>query len=195
MKTFKQYLMENVKEYKFRIKYAGELTDAQLDRLEMAVGKYNLKDMSKPKVTPIQEHPMDFQTLKNSEVSILDVTVSYPTTVEMLRNELVEYAGMHGSHLIVLNPNDPGEIAREQNLEEQGKEYETRLLNPELTNKEEIKADEHFGDKYNENLLKDLANNKETPEYSLAEKYAEEVEKKMKPSKSPVAKKGKEIKI
>tara|TARA_B100000886_G_scaffold339556_1_gene305393 strand:+ start:570 stop:1157 length:588 start_codon:yes stop_codon:yes gene_type:complete len=195
MKTFKQYLMENIKEYKFRIKYAGELTDGQLDRLEMAVGKYNLKDMSKPKVTPIQEHPMDFQTLKNSEVSILDVTVSYPTTVEMLRNELVEYAGMHGSHLIVLNPNDPGEIAREQNLEEQGKEYETRLLNPELTNKEEIKADDHFGDKYNENLLKDLASNKETPEYSLAEKYAEEVEKKMKPSKSPVAKKGKEIKI
>ena len=192
MKTFKQYLMENMKEYKFRIKYAGELTDAQLDRLEMAVGKYNLKDMSKPKVTPIQEHPIDFQTLKNSEVSIIDIAVTYPTTVEMLRNELVEYAGMHGSHLIVMNPSDPNEIAREKNLEEQGKDYETKLLNPELT--DDVKADEHFGDKYNENLLKDLANNKETPEYSLAEKYAEEVEKKMKPSKSPVAKKGKEIK-
>ena len=192
MKTFKQYLMENIKEYKFRIKYAGELTDAQLDRLEMAVGKYNLKDMSKPKVTPIQEHPIDFQTLKNSEVSIIDIAVTYPTTVEMLRNELVEYAGMHGSHLIVMNPNDPNEIAREKNLEEQGKEYETRLLNPEL--KDDTKAEEHFGDKYNENLLKDLAKNKETPEYSLAEKYAEEVEKKMKPSKSPVAKKGKEKK-
>ena len=84
------------------------------------------------------------------------------------------------------------EIAREKNLEEQGKDYETKLLNPELT--DDVKAEEHFGDKYNENLLKDLANNKETPEYSLAEKYAEEVEKKMKPSKSPVAKKGKEIK-
>ncbi|MBL18205.1 MAG: hypothetical protein CMC82_00025 [Flavobacteriaceae bacterium] len=192
MKTFKQYLMENMKEYKFRIKYAGELTDAQLDRLEMAVGKYNLKDMSKPKVTPIQEHPIDFQTLKNSEVSIIDIAVTYPTTVEMLRNELVEYAGMHGSHLIVMNPNDPNEIAREQNLEEQGKDYETRLLNPEL--KDDVKAEEHFGDKYNENLLKDLAKNKETPEYSLAEKYAEEVENKMKASKSPVAKKGKEKK-
>ena len=49
MKTFKQYLMENVKEYKFRIKYAGTLTDAQLTRLEMAVGKYNLKDIQSQK--------------------------------------------------------------------------------------------------------------------------------------------------
>ena len=47
---------------------------------------------------------------------------------------------------------------------------------------------------YINTILKDLAKNKETPEYSLAEKYAEEVENKMKASKSPVAKKGKEKK-
>ena len=181
MKTFKQYLMENVKEYKFRIKYAGTLTDAQLTRLEMAVGKYNLKDISKPKVTPIQEHPLDFQTLKNSEVSILDVTLTYPTTVEMLRNELTEYAGMHGSHLIVINPNNPSEVAREKNLEEQEKDYETKLTDAEYKDAETFDAT--FGDKYNENFLKDLAKNKETPEVSLAEKYAEEVEKETKKKK------------
>jgi hypothetical protein len=181
MKTFKQYLMENVKEYKFRIKYAGTLTDAQLTRLEMAVGKYNLKDISKPKVTPIQEHPLDFQTLKNSEVSILDVTVTYPTTVEMLRNELTEYAGMHGSHLIVINPNNPSEVAREKNLEEQDKDYETKLTDAEYKDAKEYEAE--FGDKYNENLLKDLAKNKETPEVSLAKAYQEEVAKETKKKK------------
>ncbi len=181
MKTFKQYLMENVKEYKFRIKYAGTLTDAQLSRLEMAVGKYNLKDITKPKVTPIQEHPYDFQTLKNSEVSILDVTVTYPTTVDMLRNELTEYAGIHGSHLIVMNPMNPSEIAREKNLEEQDKEYETKLNDSEYKDAEQYDA--QFGDKYNENFLKDLAKNKETPEVSLAEKYAEEVAKETKKKK------------
>ena len=181
MKPFKQYVVENVKEYKFRIKYAGTLTDAQLTRLEMAVGKYNLKDISKPKVTPIQEHPLDFQTLKNSEVSILDVTVTYPTTVEMLRNELTEYAGMHGSHLIVINPNNPSEVAREKNLEEQDKDYETKLTDAEYKDAETFDAT--FGDKYNENFLKDLAKNKETPEVSLAEKYAEEVAKETKKKK------------
>ena len=45
MKTFKQYLMENVKEYKSD-QYAGTLIDAPLSRLEMAVGKYNPKDNS-----------------------------------------------------------------------------------------------------------------------------------------------------
>ena len=97
MKTFKQYLMENVKEYKFRIKYAGTLTDAPINKIRNGSWKIQFKRYSKSKVTPIQEHPLDFQTLKNSEVSILDVTVTYPTTVEMLRNELTEYAGMHGS--------------------------------------------------------------------------------------------------
>lgn len=81
MKSFKQYLTESKKEYKFRIKYAGTLTDSQIDRIEMALGKYSVLDMSKPKTTPIQEHPMDFQTLKNSEVSIVDVTVDYPSTI------------------------------------------------------------------------------------------------------------------
>lgn len=177
MKTFKQYLMENVKEYKFRVKYAGTLTDAQLSRIEMALGKYNLTDMTKPKVTPIQEHPMDFQTMKNSEVTIMDIAVSYPTTVDMLRNELTEYAGIHGSHLIVMNPSDPNEVSREKNLEEQDKDYETKL-GSEIKDDMEIKAEEHFGDKYNENFLKDLANNKETPDLkSLAKAYADEIAK------------------
>jgi F0F1-type ATP synthase delta subunit len=179
MKTFKQYLMESTKEYKFRVKYAGTLTDAQLNRVEMALGKYNLNDMSKPKVTPIQEHPMDFQTMKNSEVSIMDISLTYPTTVDMLRNELQEYAGIPGSHLIVMNPNDPNEVSREKNLEEQDKDYETKL-GSEIKDDMEIKAEEHFGDKYNENFLKDLAKNKETPEVSLAKAYADEVAKETK---------------
>ena len=179
MKTFKQYLMENIKEYKFRVKYAGTLTDAQLSRVEMALGKYNLTDMTKPKVTPIQEHPMDFQTMKNSEVTIMDISVSYPTTVDMLRNELTEYAGIHGSHLVVMNPDNPNEVAREKNLEEQDKDYVTKL-GSEIKDDMEIKAEEHFGDKYNATFLKDLANNKETPEVTLAKAYADEVAKEKK---------------
>lgn len=177
MKTFKQYLMENIKEYKFRVKYAGTLTDAQLDRIEIALGKYNLKDMTKPKVTPIQEHPMDFQTMKNSEVTIMDISITYPSTVDMLRQELVDYAGLPGSHVMVSNPNDPNEVAREEYVEDMGKDYVPALGTPELKDPVEIKASEHFGDEYNANFLKDLANNKETPTVSLATAYADEIAK------------------
>ena len=80
-----------------------------------------------------------------------------------------------------MNPMNPSEIAREKNLEEQDKEYETKLNDSEYKDAEQYDA--QFGDKYNENFLKDLAKNKETPEVSLAEKYAEEVAKETKKKK------------
>lgn len=165
MKSFKQYLTESKKEYKFRIKYAGTLTDSQVDRIEMALGKYSVTDMSKPKTTPIQEHPMDFQTLKNSEVSIVDVTVNYPSTVQVIRNELTEYAGIPGSHLVVINPEHPEEIAREEALKEQGDEEYTALLDSDYP---ESKDEPTFGDEYNENMLKELERG--TPEIEIAKK-------------------------
>jgi hypothetical protein len=165
MKSFKQYLTESKKEYKFRIKYAGTLTDSQIDRIEMALGKYSVLDMSKPKTTPIQEHPMDFQTLKNSEVSIVDVTVDYPSTVQVLRNELTEYAGIPGSHLVVINADHPEEVAREEALKEQDNEEYEALLDSDLP---ESKNDPSFGDEYNESMLKELERG--TPEIEIAKK-------------------------
>ena len=164
MKTFQQYLTESKKEYKFRIKYAGTLEDQQNDRIEMALGKYSVTDMSKPKTTPIQEHPMDFQTLKNSEVSMIDVSINYPCTSEILRNELSEYAGLSGSHLVVINAEHPEEIAREEAANTKEKEYEP-LLDSEY---EDSKDDPTFGDKYNENMLKELERG--TPEVEIAKK-------------------------
>ena len=131
----------------------------------MALGKYNVTDMTKPKTTPIQEHPMDFQTLKNSEVSMIDVTVNYPTTSAVMRNELTEFAGISGSHLVVINAEHPEEIAREEAADfDEDKEYEP-LLNSEYA---EDKKDPSFGDKYNENMLKELERG--TPEIEIAKK-------------------------
>lgn len=164
MKSFKEYLTEGKKEYKFRIKYAGTLEDQQIDRIEMALGKYNVTDMSKPKTTPIQEHPMDFQTLKNSEVSMIDVTVNYPTTSAVMRNELTEYAGISASHLVVINTDHPEEIAREEAADAKEEEYKP-LLDSEY---EDSKDDPQYGDKYNENMLKELERG--TPEIEIAKK-------------------------
>ena len=165
MKSFKQYLTESKKEYKFRIKYAGTLTDSQLDRIELALGKYSVVDMSKPKVTPIQEHPMDFQTLKNSEVSLIDVTVNYPSTSEIIRNELQEYAAIHGSHLLVMNAEHPEEIEREEAAKVPDDQEYKPLLDSEYEDK---KQDATFGDEYNANMLKELERG--TPDIEIAKK-------------------------
>ena len=121
--------------------------------------------MSKPKVTPIQEHPMDFQTLKNSEVSLIDVTVNYPSTSEIIRNELQEYAAIHGSHLLVMNAEHPEEIAREEAAKVPDDQEYKPLLDSEYEDK---KQDATFGDEYNANMLKELERG--TPDIEIAKK-------------------------
>ena len=67
MKSFRSYLVESEQTYKFRIKMAEKCDDEKMDALETALQKYDMKSISKPKKTPIQEHPMDFQTLKTQK--------------------------------------------------------------------------------------------------------------------------------
>jgi len=153
MKSFKTYLTESTKEYNFRLKFADLPEDFNVGRLETALEKYALSSVSKPKKTPIQEHPMDFQTLNNAEVHIVDATVAYPATAGELHNYLYNALGIAPSHLVVINKDHPEEIAREELAKTEDEEYETLLGNDY---KDDTKAEEFFGDKYNENMLKEL---------------------------------------
>lgn len=168
MKSFKTYLTESTKEYNFRLKFAQLPENFELGKLESALEKYSVSGVSKLKKTPIQEHPMDFQTLQNAEVSIVDATLSYPVTANELHNHLHTALQVAPSHLVVINKDHPEEIAREElvNLEED--EYETALGND--YKEDGIKAEDHFGDKYNENMIKDLIADKEKYEIAGDEK-------------------------
>lgn len=164
MKTFRHYLTESERTYNFRLKMANMAEDEVMDKLETALEKYELKSLSKPKKTPIQEHPMDFQTLSNAEVYIMDAELQYPTTADQLYHYITEVVGVPASHLVVINRDHPEEIAREESLQEQSDEYETKLTDGEYRDADPVKAEEHFGDKYNENMLKEL----ETRKYEFA---------------------------
>ena len=162
MKSFRSYLVESEQTYKFRIKLACECSDETMDALETALQKYDMKSMSKPKRTPIQEHTMDFQTLQNAEVFIMDTELNYPVTAHTLYEYISQVVGVPASHLVVINQDNPEEIAREEALKEEGEEYET-LLGSDY---KEEKQDPTFGDEYNETMLKSL----ETSKYEFASK-------------------------
>ena len=164
MKSFRSYLVESEQTYKFRIKMAEKCSDETMDALETALQKYDMKSISKPKKTPIQEHPMDFQTLTNAEVFIMDTELQYPVTAHQLYEYISQTVGVPASHLVVINQDHPEEIAREEALQEEGDEYEAKLDDAEYKDADKIKAEDHFGDKYNENMLKDL----ETRKYEFA---------------------------
>ena len=164
MKSLRSYLVESEQTYKFRLKIAEKLDDDRMDALESALAKYDMKSMSKPKKTPIQEHPMDFQTLQNQEVFIMDTELNYPVTAHQLYEYISQTVGVPASHLVVINQDHPEEIGREEALQEESEEYESKLDDSEYKDAEKVKTEDHFGDKYNENMLKGL----ETRKYEFA---------------------------
>ncbi len=76
MSTFGQYLTESAKQYDYKIKVAGEISDDFGTRMEQALAKYEVAKLSAGKKTPIQEHPLDFPMLKNQEVHIFELTTN-----------------------------------------------------------------------------------------------------------------------
>jgi len=151
MKTFKDYLTESRKTYAFKIKVAGDLSEDFESKLESAVGRFSTVKLTKGKRTPIQEVPLDFPTMKNTQVTMWDAEVNYPTTPEVLENYVSAITG-HTLHCVkVVTNNAPSEEYQAQ----QTKEHKEPLLaDPTL---EEVDGQAVVGEQGKMTLLKTLA--------------------------------------
>ena len=164
MKNFKQYLTESVKEYSYRIKFAGLDKDADMNHLEKALEKYSVSSMSKPKVTPIQQHPMDFQNLDNLDVTIVDLVTAYPASLNELRLYVAHHMGLPEGNVLVFSGDHQEEIEREEAATQKEKPYKSLLTSPY----EKVKKEDLYGTKYNEKLVKD--EKKKSPKQTYAAK-------------------------
>ena len=54
MKTLLEYIQEQQKEYKFRLKFAVPVSSEMHDKLESALAKFEVKKVGKPKKTILQ---------------------------------------------------------------------------------------------------------------------------------------------
>lgn len=152
MKSFAEYLNESVKDYNFRLKVAVEPTDEVMDRIENVLNKYQVSGVSSARKTPIQSHPLDFQTLKNSEVWIIDFSVDYPVTADILWHNLSQRAGIPLNQMVVINSDHPEEIARE---EAEGEENETYV--PLIGSEDEVTlTDPQYGEEFIDKFLDEL---------------------------------------
>jgi len=129
MKTFKDFLTESKKTYKFVIRVAGELPEGFDNKLETNLQKFDLVNISKGKKTPIQERPLDFPQLQNTEVTHFEAEVNYPTTNAVLQEYLGSCCSIAKSHLIVRGENDPLESQQDDRMSS-NEPYES-LLNTE----------------------------------------------------------------
>ena len=163
MKNFTDYLTESKKTYDFKIGVAGDYAEDCKAHMETALGKFGVVKMTAGKRVPIQERPLDFPKLQNTEVHTFEAEVNYPTTPQVLHNYLVGTCDIRAGHMIVRAEGEPLEQIQEP---EDEKPYES-ILNTEDMGGES--AQEAVGENRVMGLLKELEVARKEREHSGAE--------------------------
>ena len=112
MKNFLQHLTESQKTYAFRIKIANIDPAEKLAVLEAALDAYGLQSLSKAKRLPIKSSDIDFPSMANCQIYLMDVVLTYPVNEAQLRAIVSERAGISQTNIVVVSPNHPEEQRR-----------------------------------------------------------------------------------
>ena len=157
------YLVESAKEYTYRIKLAvNDLSADQKAALEDALAKFDVRSVSKFTSSPIQQSPLDFPNVRNSQVHVCEIVLGYPVTVDELRVFLSDKVAINQQEIAVYNDYDPRDAYNDEAIAIRAGKYEDYV--PALGT--EYPADEKpaYGAEYNEKFLKELGDvQKERP--------------------------------
>jgi hypothetical protein len=154
--SFKKYLSEANKQYDFIIKVAGELPENFEDRMETALKKYEIANLTAGKKTPIQSVPLDFPQNTNSEVTVYETTLNYPTTQDQLKHYIANFTNISVEDIRVRKPGEPYEEYQKEN---EDTTYESKLMDGEYKydGPEVNKDDLNVTEKGKETFLQTLA--------------------------------------
>ncbi len=188
MSTFKDHLTESVKSYDYKIKVAGELDKNFASSLESALAKFDVAKMSAGKKTPIMTLPLDFPALSNEQVTIFDVTTNYPESTRTMHEYLSDLLRIPATHIVVRKPGEPTEEYQDEMQVAKKSEFANKLASVETKFQEHpVKGEEHYGDKHNMSLLKELLKDREpNPVEAPKEKENTMPNKDDKTAKSPI---------
>ena len=178
MTNFTQYLAESTKEYNYKIKVVGDLSEDFGAKLQSALAKYEVKSLSKGKKTPIQNTPLDFPEIKNEAVTIFELVTMYPASVFEMKALIADSMRLHANQVVVRTPNDPTEQYQADMNFKVVSEFKSVLQDVEYKDLPKIKADEVYGDKANQSLLKELLKDRKAKiEFAAKPKVEQEVMK------------------
>lgn len=161
-KVFKEYFADSQVDYTYTLKLAvNEVTDKMMDKLEIALGRYELVSASAFKKTPIQESPLDFPNVRNSPVFISEIKTMYPASRDFLETYISGILGISEQLVVVYSQNDPRKYTTDFYLEVSDPAYKENykpVLGEEgypgdVTNAEAAKM---YGKEYNTGFLKEL---------------------------------------
>jgi len=152
MKSLKQYLLESKTEYRFRVKLAFKPNSDQLAKMKLALEGQGLAEFGSVKSQPVMRDTRDFPRLGAVEPHQFEVVFEYPITAEKIAEIFERDCGINPSEMLVYNALQSRDREDSVDSFERPEKPEAQLLKPY----EEIRQAELYGDKHNENLLKEL---------------------------------------
>lgn len=150
MKTFLEHLVEAEKTYEFRIKLANYDPTDSMDKLESVLNAYGLKEITKPKRLPIKANDIDFPSIDNCQLYIMDVALTYPVNDTQLASLIADRYNVPRAQLVVVPIGQPEEHRRwnlEGNDVREFKEGEAVLDKPLEDNPAGKEAGKAFAEK------------------------------------------------
>ena len=132
MKNFLNYLEQSQKTYEFRIKIANTDPADKLDGLKVGLAKYAVESVSAAKRLPIKANDIDFPSIPNCEVYIMDAVLKYPVNDAQLRVIVAERLGCPAASVVVVPKFNPEEIWR-WNIDGESEIKEYKQGDAELT--------------------------------------------------------------
>jgi len=105
MRAFADYLTESAKKYMFRVRIATEMSKEQMDRMKIALEKYDCDGISEPKRLPITQKTLGFDHLDHPEIYVIDVVTNYPCSPIELQALFHSAAGIPSGLVMITTPN------------------------------------------------------------------------------------------
>jgi len=131
MKNFLQYLTETQKVYEYKIKLANIDPKDHMDRIKTMLAAYVVDTVSAPKHLPIMENNIDFPSMRNADIHVIEVSLKYPVTETQLRMLIAETVSVPLNQVFVVPAGHPEELWR--NGEGELKQYvqgDAELIKP-----------------------------------------------------------------
>jgi hypothetical protein len=153
MKRFKDYLMEGKRQYKYTVKLAFKPSDEMMDKIEGALGRFDLDSISKAKSLPIKRIDTDFPTLSSPEVYTINVVLNYPATADFVRHTIAQI-GMETENVAVLSTDHMISVEKEEDHKDKSEKDKPLLQQPFKNDSNKEITDANYGDNYNEKLVK-----------------------------------------
>ena len=157
-KTLHDYLLMARKNTKITMRFAFDISEEAVEKIETFLKKYTLISMSAPKDTIFQSVALGFPEPINSKVYIIEAETSMPMTSDNLKKELCVLLGVTEKRVSVQTETEKRLVSTEVASPSSVKDVETYVGKYKQTDMVNMNfdKDEFYGAGYNEDMIKTL---------------------------------------